>query len=190
MNPLLIVVLAALVVVAVLGLVYSRRQRTAHLKEKFGSEYDRVVHQHGDPSKAEQVLEKRQRRVEALRIHPLEPTDKARFTVAWKDEQAHFVDDPGAAVLAADNLVREVMAARGYPIGDFEQRAADISVDHPHVVEHYRAARDIAERHRRGESNTEDLRLAMVHYRTLFEDLLDQPVAVDESVHHLEELHR
>lgn len=190
MNALLIIVIAAAVIVAILGFMFSRRQRTAHLKEKFGSEYDRVVHQHGDPSKAEHILEKRQQRVEALRIHPLEPGQKQRFIEMWRQEQARFVDDPGAAILGADTLVREVMAGRGYPVGDFEQRAADISVDHPKVVEHYRAAHDIADHHRRGESNTEDLRRAMVHYRTLFEDLLDERVVTNEPVHHMEEIRR
>lgn len=189
MNPLLIVLIAAAVVVAILGFVFSRRRRTEELKQKFGSEYDRVVHQHGDPSKAERILENRQKRVEALRIHPLEPGDKQRFSDMWLKEQARFVDDPGAAIIGADTLVREVMGARGYPVGDFEQRAADISVDHPKVVEHYRAAHDIAERHRRGESNTEDLRVAMVHYRTLFEELLDQRIT-NEPVHHMEEIRR
>jgi hypothetical protein len=190
MNPLVVILIAAAVIIAVLGYMYSRRTRTAQLKEKFGSEYDRVVHEHGDPNKAERVLESRQKRVEALRIHPLDRADKARFADAWRREQARFVDDPGGAIMAADTLVREVMAARGYPVGDFEQRAADISVDHPRVVDHYRAARDIAERHRRGESNTEDLRRAMVHYRTLFEELLDERAIENEPVHHTQEIHR
>jgi len=190
MNALVVIVIVAAVIIAALGFMFSRRKRTESLKQKFGSEYDRVVHEHGDASKAERVLENRQKRVEALRIHPLEPADKERFSELWRREQAHFVDDPGGAIIAADTLVREVMAVRGYPVGDFEQRAADISVDHPKVVEHYRAARDIAERHRRGESNTEDLRRAMVHYRTLFEELLDQRVVQNEPVRHVEEINR
>jgi hypothetical protein len=131
------------------------------------------VTEHGDQRGAQAELEARQKRVEQLDIRSLSPSDRARFADAWRATQAHFVDDPSAAIGEADRLVTDVMKARGYPIGDFEQRAADVSVDHPRVVENYRAARDTALRNERGQASTEDLRQAMVHYRALFEDLLE-----------------
>jgi hypothetical protein len=115
-----------------------------------------------------------------LHIRPLTPSDATRFDGAWRTVQARFVDDPRGAVTEADRLVGEVMAARGYPVGDFEQRVADISVDHPDVVMNYRAAREIATVHAQGKATTEDLRQAMVHYRALFNDLLE---TVAEKVH-------
>ena len=133
----------------------------------------------GDRGKAEAELARRAERVKALHIRPLEPAQRARFADAWRADQARFVDDPTQAVAEADRLVGELMQARGYPVGDFEQRAADVSVDHPHVVENYRTAHDIAVRQARGEADTEALRKAMVHYRALFDDLLDSGPASD-----------
>jgi hypothetical protein len=168
-----IIIVVALVVVAVGVWMYLQKRRTEQVRERFGPEYDRAVTEHGDQRGAQAELEARQKRVEQLDIRSLSPSDRARFADAWRATQAHFVDDPSAAIGEADRLVTDVMKARGYPIGDFEQRAADVSVDHPRVVENYRAARDTALRNERGQASTEDLRQAMVHYRALFEDLLE-----------------
>jgi hypothetical protein len=129
----------------------------------------------GNVMRAEAALAEREKRVERLHIRPLSADEAARFGEAWRAIQARFVDDPRGAVTDADKVVGEVMHARGYPLGDFEQRVADISVDHPDVVMNYRAAREIADRHARGQASTEDLRQAMVHYRALFRDLLERP---------------
>jgi hypothetical protein len=152
---------------------YSQRQRRVHLRERFGPEYDRAVHEAGAPAKAEAILEDRARRVERLKIRTLSQEQADSFAREWRQIQAQFVDDPNGAVAAADHLVAQVMAARGYPLDDFETRAADLSVDHPRVVENYRTARAIALRRERGEAETEELRQAVVNYRALFEDLLE-----------------
>jgi hypothetical protein len=168
----LAVVVIGLIAVAVIAFLVARKRRSDHLRARFGPEYDRVVKQEGGVHRAEGVLEFREKRREKLAIRPLAPTDRARYEVKWEEVQGRFVDDPAGAVAMADQLVAEVMQSRGYPVGDFEQRAADISVDYPVVVDNYRAAHSIAVRHSRGESSTEDLRRGMVHYRTLFQELL------------------
>ena len=173
LTLIVIIIVVALVVVAVGVWMYLQKRRTEQVRERFGPEYDRAVTEHGDQRGAQAELEARQKRVEQLDIRPLSPSDRARFADAWRATQAHFVDDPSAAIGEADRLVTDVMKARGYPIGDFEQRAADVSVDHPRLVENYRGARDTALRNERGQASTEDLRQAMVHYRALFEDLLE-----------------
>ena len=167
-------ILLLVVLVVVAGAVWYavQRQRSRRLRQQFGPEYERQLNETGDPRRAERVLERRAERVEHLQIQPLTSEDRNRFAAAWKSVQAHFVDDPQRAIAEADRLVTEVMRVRGYPISDFEQRAADVSVDHPAVVEHYRQAYEIARRSARGEASTEDLRQAMVHYRALFDDLL------------------
>jgi hypothetical protein len=132
-----------------------------------------VIQEHGNQRRAETVLETREKRIECLNIRPLTGKDRDHFVEAWQADQARFVDDPKRAVMEADLLVSEVMKARGYPVADFEQRVADISVDHPHVVENYRAATEIALRQRWGEGTTEELRQAMVYYRKLFDELLE-----------------
>jgi hypothetical protein len=171
-----IVIVAA--AIASIAFLLARRRRTERLRRRFGPEYDRTVHEIGTIAKAEARLRARETRVERLHIRPLSPDDAARFSAAWREVQTRFVDDPKRAIADADRLVGEVMQARGYPIGDFDQRVDDISVDHPKVVTNYRAARDIAENHARGRASTEDLRQAMVHYRALFTDLLEtEPVA-------------
>src|SRR5437588_3570084 len=177
-SPVMIVVLViAVVAIAAIAFGISRKRRSQKLRERFGPVYDRVVRQEGDVRKGEGVLEFREKRREKFQIRPLSPTDRSSFNYRWNEVQSQFVDDPKAAVTTADSLVLDVMQARGYPMGDFDQRAADVSVDHPRVVENYRAAHDIARRHSRGQASTEDLRKAMVHYRTLFQELLetDQP---------------
>lgn len=173
-TTLLIVAVVVIVAAAALWLVWTR-QRSARLRSRFGPEYEREVKRAGSVASAEAALAQREKRVERLKIRPLTSQDAARFAESWRAIQARFVDDPKGAVTDADRLVGEVMHTRGYPLGDFEQRVADISVDHPDVVINYRAARDIADRHARGRASTEDLRQAMVHYRALFRDLLETP---------------
>ena len=179
MDTSLLIVLILAAVVVVIAVLMIQRQRSEKLKEHFGPEYDHAVDEYGDQRRAEEELMARQKRVETFHIRPLSAAERNRFADEWRAIQARFVDDPSGAIVDADQLVKQVMETRGYPIGDFEQRAADISVDHPAVVTNYRAARDIALANRNGKMNTEALRQAMVHYRALFEDLLetaDQPV--------------
>ena len=167
-----VAVVVVVAVVAVAAFLITRKRRTQALRERFGPEYDRVVRQEGNASRGEEVLEFRAKRHDKFNIEPLSASAQTQFASRWSNLQPQFVDDPKGSVARADELVTEVMRARGYPMGDFEQRAADISVDHPVVVENYRAAHDIALRHNTGKATTEDLRKAMVHYRALFEDLL------------------
>jgi hypothetical protein len=170
-QTLLLIVVVALVVIVVAAVLYTRSQRSRHLRSRFGPEYDRAVEEKGGRGKAESDLHKLEKRVEKFDIRPLSTTERDRFVVTWRDVQATFVDNPEAAVTRADQLLGEVMQARGYPVGDFDQRAADLSADHPVVVDNYRTAHEIALRHGRGQATTEDLRQAMVHFRTLFDDL-------------------
>lgn len=168
--------IAAVVVLALLAIavwLWNRKEQSRRLEQRFGPEYKRAVDQYGSKPKAEAELMTRQKRVEKLNIVPLAPAEAARFSQEWKVLQGRFVDNPKSVLIEADQLVRELMLKRGYPMGDFERRAADVSVDHPAVVDHYRAAQEIAARDRRGEADTEDLRKAVVHYRALFDDLLE-----------------
>jgi hypothetical protein len=186
-------ILVAVIVVGVAAwYVAMQRRRTQDLRTLYGPEYVRTVSQVGDRRRAEDELVKRQERVDALEIRPLSADQRGEFTQQWRNVQAMFVDDPRGAVTRADGLVEEVMKTRGYPVSDFDQRAADLSVHHGRVVQNYRAAREIAIRHRRGMATTEDLRQAMVYYRELFQDLLEdrehvteRPVerAVERDVH-------
>ena len=171
----MLVILAIVVVVLIaLGLfMLIRQRRSQNLRQQFGPEYKHAVKQYGDPSKAEAELAAREKRVHKLEIRALAPEEHSRFADAWRKAQTRFVDEPSKAVGEANGLIKEVMQTRGYPVGDFEQRTADISVDHPNVVTNYRAAHYIASRNNKGEATTEDLRQAMVHYRSLFEELLD-----------------
>ena len=170
-------IIIAVVVVAVLAAAYvvmqSRRSKT--LKSRFGTEYERVVAETGAKSKAEAELAERAKRVKKLEIRPLPPGQAESFSRSWTAAQSAFVDDPRRAIAEADQLIGELMAARGYPVSDFEQRAADLSVDHGDLVTNYRAAHDVALRHERGDAGTEDLRQAMIHYRALFDDLIEEP---------------
>jgi hypothetical protein len=171
------IVLAVIVVVILAAIAiwyFTEQQRKRHdLREQFGPEYDHAVETYGEHGKAEKELEQRTERVAALNIRPLSHEESARFSSTWRQVQERFVDDPENAIHDADRLCSDVMQARGYPMGDFEQRAADISVDHSQVVEHYRAAHAVARDARDGNVPTEALRQAMVHYRTLFDDLID-----------------
>jgi len=173
MSPLAIAIIAIVVIaLAVAVWLFLKARRTKQLQSRFGPEYQRAVRSEGTAGAAEKVLQERQHRVEKLRINPLNEQQRTRFVEAWENEQAHFVDEPRVALDAADRLVGDVMRARGYPVSDFEQRVADVSVDHPVVVQNYRIAHDIAIRDRREPVSTEELRQAMIHYRALFADLL------------------
>jgi HAMP domain-containing protein len=164
-------------IIAVIAAWLSRRKRrTEKLRSQFGrAEYDRTVKEDGSRRHAEAGLNERTARVESLNIRPLAEGDRSRFVESWRRVEARFVDGPGGAVTEADQLLGDVMTTRGYPVSDFEQRAADISVDHPLVLENYRTAHAIAFRQTKGQANTEDLRQAMIHYRTLFEELVGEP---------------
>ena len=167
-------VIAAVVILAIAAVawMYSERQRRVRLRSHFGPEYERAVHETGSPAKAEAMLAERAKRVRDLKIRRLSHEQAESFAGEWKRIQAMFVDDPDGAVAAADQLVTKVMTARGYPVEDFDTRAADLSVEHPRVVENYRIARALAVRRSRGEAGTEELRQAVVNYRALFDDLL------------------
>jgi hypothetical protein len=166
---------AAIAIVVVIAASRRRvRMRSAELKERFGPEYDRAVEDFGSPARAERELAARARRVEHLQFRELNDGDRARFASSWSRVQAQFVDDPTSSVIAANELIKEVMVARGYPADDFEQRVADLSVDHAAVLQHYRAARALSESSRQGQVNTEELRQAVVHFRALFADLLQE----------------
>lgn len=166
-----VIVVIALVVVA-FRLVAQRRQ-SQQLHETFGPEYDRTVSQYGGQNRAEAELMARKERVEALNIRPLTPVDRERFVQAWRATQARFVDDPAGATADADRLITDLMRVRGYPVGDFERRAADISVNYPDVVSNYRIAHATSLANAQGQASTEDLRTAMIHYRALYDDLLE-----------------
>jgi hypothetical protein len=178
-----VIVVAALTAAAI---IWSRRRRSERLRDRFGAEYDRTVEAKGGRGKAEADLANREKRVEKLNIRPLDAAERRAFISRWEDVQARFVDDPPRAVAFADALLGEVMSARGYPVSDFEQRAGDVSVDHPSVVEHYRRAHDIALRHEHGQASTEDLRQAMIDYRALFDQLVgaEAPSARQTEIAH------
>ena len=173
-NPRLVVFAVLVLAIIAVGIwVFAKSKRRARLRAQFGPEYPRAVEKYGSVTRAESALEARRARVRRLDIRPLPTHDAEGFAMAWRAAQARFVDDPLVAITEADALVQDLMQSRGYPVGDFEERVADISVDHASVVEHYRTAHSIALASERGEATTEDLRQAMRHYRALFEDLLE-----------------
>lgn len=167
-----LVIVGAVVVVAIVMWRALAARRTRSLQERFGPEYDRTATVAGNRRAAEAELAGRQERREQLNIRPLPPEARRRYARQWETVQTQFVDSPPAAIAAANGLVSSVMADRGYPIDDFDQRAADVSVDHPAVVENYRQAHEISSRSARGDATTEDLRQAMQNYRSLFDELL------------------
>lgn len=174
-TTLVMIIVAAVVLLLVggfLGVVFARRQRTKHLRERFGPEYERTVDHLGDQDKAEEELQARVEHVESLDIKPLSQEQKERFAQEWRVTQEKFVDQPVVAIQEADRLVREVMREKGYPVDDFEQRVADISVDYPELVTNYRGMHTIASRSEQEDVSTEEMRQAMVHCRALFEELL------------------
>jgi len=177
-----VLVAVLVVLVVVLAVLLMRSRRSQRLQDDFGPEYERTVEERGDRREAEAELAHRRERREQLDIRPLEPDARERYAERWQAAQRRFVDQPAPAVGEADALVSAVMSERGYPVSDeFEQRAADISVDHPVVVEHYRAAHAISLRATDGEAGTEDLRQAMVHFRALFDELLGREERFDHE---------
>jgi hypothetical protein len=179
MDAKILIPIAAIVVIFVIVATafIVRRRRTEQLKRRFGPEYDRtVLEQHGDARVAEAALAEREKRVEKFPLRALSAVDREAYLMEWSAVQRRFVDDPSAAVGSADRLVSRAMIDRGYPMTDFEQQAADISVSYPVVVQNYRAGHEIVMRHADGHATTEELRQAMIHYRTLFDELL-QPAA-------------
>lgn len=181
----IVIVAAVVVVVALVALSMRARRRTKELQGRFGPEYERTLESAENKRVAEADLASRQERREKLDVRPLTAAARERYLDRWQSAQAQFVDTPGAAVAAADQLIQSAMAERGYPVDDFDTRAADISVDHPQVVENYREAHRLAERDANGDGSTEDLRQAMRHYRALFEELVepvaDEPVSRDRA---------
>jgi hypothetical protein len=180
------VVIAAVAVIAVVLAVIvvrsvSRRKRTERLKSHFGPEYERAVGEAGDQGAAEKELVARERKRQKLDIVALAPESRAKYAEHWRSVQTAFVDNPSRAVGDADRLVTQVMRERGYPIDDFDQRAADISVDHPTVVQHYRAAHVLHLAQEQGDIGTEAQREAFVHYRALFEKLLETDLETDKD---------
>ena len=169
------IVIGLVVAIVIRGILISalRTRRSRSLRDRFGREYDRTVDKAGGRREAEQELRKREQRHDELELRPLSADARERYLRQWQVTQGRFVDDPTGAVSEADNLVQQVMRDRGYPVDDFEQRAADISVEHPEVVEKYRTANGIARASERGEASTEDLRHSVRHYRALFVELLE-----------------
>jgi len=180
-RTLILGIVAVLALLALVAWLFSRRKQSYRLVQRFGPEYGHTIDELGSRSKAEAELKTRESRVGRLDIVALTTTDAARFSQAWSDLQGRFVDNPKGVVVQAEQLVRELMGKRGYPVADFERRAADISVDHSAVVENYRAAQAIALRDQRGEADTEELRKAVVHYRALFDELLEVKVVKPEA---------
>ncbi len=180
-NMILIAVVVLLVIGGLLGMLFTRRQRTKRLQERFGPEYDRTLREVGDQRKAEEELEARLHHVKALEIRPLSAEETDRFTREWQFAQAEFVDEPLAALQKANQLIKEVMSIKGYPVDDFEQRAADISVDYPNLVIDYRELRAIATKGDDEDVTTEEMRQAMVHARALFENLVQSEAQLEDT---------
>jgi hypothetical protein len=172
-TTLTVILLAVIAVAAVAGFLYMQKRRTLRLKNRFGPEYERTMHEVGDRSRAERALEKRAARTAKYDIRPIPADQRDSLSEEWRRTQALFVDDPNTAIAEADRLVCDVMRRSGYPMTDFDQRAEDLSVDHPHVVKNYRAAHEIAIANEQGKATTEDKRKAMVYYRDLFDELLE-----------------
>ncbi|HEX9838821.1 MAG TPA: hypothetical protein VGA72_05715 [Anaerolineales bacterium] len=176
-----IAVVVLLFIGGLLGMTFTRRQRTKRLQERFGPEYDRTVQEVGDQRRAEDELEARLNHVKALEIRPLSAEETDRFTREWQAAQAEFVDEPLAALQKANQLIKEVMGIKGYPVDDFEQRAADISVDYPNLVIDYRELRAIATKQDDEDVTTEEMRQAMVHARALFENLVHPEAQIEDT---------
>ena len=179
------IIIAAVVVLGLVAIgawLFYQKKQSHRLHDHFGPEYDRTVNELGSRTKGESELKAREKRVERLEILPLAPAEAARFSEAWQALQSRFVDNPKGVVVQAEQLVRELMEKRGYPMGDFDRRAGDISVDHPDVVANYRSAQAIALRDQKGTADTEELRKAVVHYRALFDELLEVREAKQEII--------
>jgi hypothetical protein len=174
-TQVLIVAVVAAMAVALLAWWFMQSRRRTHLRTRFGPEYERALRETGNVAKAETMLSDRERRIEKLHIRPLTAEESARYSASWRSIQTRFVDDPKGALGEADALITEVMTTRGYPMADWAQRVADISVDYPQVADHHRTGHDIVVRHERGEASTEDMRRAMIAYRELFAELVESP---------------
>jgi hypothetical protein len=173
MSPTLTIILIIVVLVVVAAVAYGIQVgRRKKLQSTFGPEYDRVVEHAGSRTEAEKELREREKRHAGLELKPLSPESQARYAAAWEEVQIKFVDSPAEAVTTADELVTRLIAERGYPTGDYDEKLADLSVEHAGTLQHYRDAHEISERNKGGEASTEDLRQALVHYRALFADLL------------------
>ena len=181
MDPKILVVVLVIVAIVVIAAVVMMQRRKTALRERFGPEYERAVKERGSERAAQTALAEREKRVSRFNIRDLSESERQQYAEHWRRVQARFVDDPQGAVTDADESVGLLMGTRGYPMADFDQRAADLSVDHPRVVQNYRAAHAIALRHREGRAGTEELRQAMIHYRSLFEDLLNGHRPADET---------
>ena len=175
------VILVLVLVGALLALVFARRGRSEQIQDHFGPEYTHTVEALGDKKKAQIELEERQKHVKTLDIRPLSAVERKRYLAEWMAVQSKFVDTPGQAIIDADRLITEVMQLRAYPVSDFEQRAADLSVSYPALVSNYRTARQIALKNEQHQADTEDLRQAMIHYRSLFEELLGLEPAIAQE---------
>lgn len=189
-NPTMIIIGAVvlLVIVALIGMAMSRARRTKQLRERFGPEYDKTVDELGNKRQAEKELEDRIAHVRALNIRALSADEVNHYALEWQAVQREFVDAPLAALQKGDRLIREVMKAKGYPVEDFEQRVADISVHYPELVADYRGMHSIAIKDTNSKPDTEEIRQAMVHGRALFENLIkQQPVDEEEEIHHQKE---
>ena len=182
LDPKLIgLAVVVILVVVLVALIYVRKRKgkTAGLRQRFGPEYERAVLEQGSERKAESKLTEREEQIEKLSIRDLNPTERERFAKRWESLQTRFVDSPKGVVIEADDLVSSLMKTRGYPVSDFDQRAADISVAYPQVVANYRSAHEIALRIGSDKATTEDLRTAMIHLRSLFEELVQVPTIVE-----------
>jgi hypothetical protein len=185
MNTTFLIIVSVVVVVllgAILAVSFYSRNRSQRLQDRFGPEYDHAVQSMGSEKKAQTELDERQRHVAALDIRPLSVAERDRYLVDWTAVQSKFVDEPGQAIIDADHLIMEVMQIRAYPVSDFEQRAADISVNYPDLVSNYRAARVIALKNEQHQADTEELRQAMIYYRSLFEELLETEAVAEKEL--------
>jgi len=175
------VVLVLVILGLILGAIFSRRQRSKRYSAKFGSEYDRQVKRAGNEKKAQTEMDERQKHVDSLNVHPLSDSEREGYLAKWKAVQTKFVDQPGQATVEADHLIQEVMKVRAYPVSDFEQRAADISVNYPELVSNYRLAREIANKNEQHQASTDELRKAFIYYRSLFDELLKTETVLPEK---------
>jgi hypothetical protein len=184
MNPTYLIIAVVLIVVimgAIMAPMFARRKRSQKFQNKYGTEYDHTVKTAGNEKKAQAELNERQKHVDTLNIRPLAASERERYQAEWTAIQAKFVDQPGQATVEADHLIMEVMKVRDYPVSDFDQRAADISVNYPTLVSNYRAAREIAIKNEKHSANTEELRQALIYYRSLFDELLKEEDVIPEK---------